>query len=94
MHRSRFSFAVISSLAAAALLAVVHAGQDAYSYVRNVLADWTHFLCSPDPRPAHNDKWPRVTQVSIAQRVSPVPLQALPAYCHETLANVPVWVMH
>lgn len=64
MTRSRFSFAASSSLAAAACLAVAHAGQAVYCAVRNVLADWAHFLCSPDPRPAHNDKWPRVTQVS------------------------------
>lgn len=64
MKRSRFFLAALVSLAAAACLAVASAGQAAYSVARNVISDWTHFLGSPDPRPAHNEQWPRVTQVS------------------------------
>lgn len=64
MHRSRFFLAALVSIAAAACLAVAHAGQDVYSAARNVIASWAHFLCTPDPRPAHNEQWPRVTQVS------------------------------
>lgn len=65
MKRSRFfSFAALASLAAAACLAVAHAGWAVYSVARNVIADWTHFLCSPEPRPARSEQWPRVTQVS------------------------------
>lgn len=63
MQRSRFFLATLVSIAAAACLAVAHAGQAVYSVARNVIADWTHFLRSPEPRPTHNE-WPRVTQVS------------------------------
>lgn len=64
MKRSRFSFAALASIAAAACLAVAHASQAAYSAVRNVISTWAHFLCSPEQRPARNEQWPRVTQVS------------------------------